>query len=1019
MLPRAWLRFSPRHRSDSERQPLGQARKFRPLLETLEARCVPTTFQVTTIADGGTGSLRQAILDANNNPGADTIAFAIGTGAQTIAPTSPLPAITGPVTIDGTSQPGFAGTPLIEIDGNAAGTSAIGLDVAAAGSTIQDLIIVRFTNTGLQVDAGNTTVVGNIIGTDSAGDPKLGNLGNGIHIDGGHNNNTIGGPGAGMGNVLAGNGAQGLTIFRSAGNLVQGNFIGTNAAGATGIGNSVGLRIDGNFGIASGNTVNGNVISGNIHEGIFIIGNTGGGNGAYNNLVEGNFVGTNPAGTAALANGASGVRLDGSARNNTVGGTTAAARNIISGNGQNGVFLAGTNTSGGNVIQGNYVGTDVTGTKPLGNGANGINLQSMFDDIVGGTTAGAGNLISANKGRGIDVLGIGATGNLIQGNLIGTNAAGTAVLGNSLDGIIVNGQSANTIGGTSAGAGNIIAGSGGQGIFLSATSNGNVVEGNFIGTDASATLNFGNHGDGVRINPGSNNKVGDIVPGAGNVIANNVGRGVNVIAGTGNEIRGNAIYANQALGIDLGGDGVTLNDSHGHVGPNDNQDFPVLTLAIAHSGQVSFLGTLSGPASTTLDIDLFADAVPDSSGYGQGRIYLGSITVNTDATGAASFFSSVTGSVSPGQYLSATATDASGNTSELSQTIQVHRLDTWTGGGGDGNWSNAANWDLPPMPGDALFFPPAPGRKSITDDLGASPVFAAMVFASPYAISSTNNAPIALQGGILAMLPAGASAAVLAPLTDAAGLSIEASNAGTTLKLQGVVSGAGGMTTLGLGTVELDAANTYTGATVVQQGALRVNGSLTAGGQGVSVAGGATLAGTGNTGPVSVAAGGTLSPGVSGPGVLSAGAVTFSSGASFVVQMNGPNPGTGYDQLTSSGAVDLGDATLSAALGFASSAGETFTLVTAAGGLTGTFNGLPDGTMLTIGSAQFQIHYSGTTVSLTQVSPGVATAGKSASEVLTTPGVIRPALWTPAILDDVFAGVAVDRPGRGRVRQRS
>src|SRR5437762_2210933 len=104
-----------------------RATRYRPAprcrlhLEALEDRTLPSTFTVLNLADSGAGSLRQAVLDANANPGADVIAFAVGGGVQTIAPTSALPLVTDPVTLDGWTQPGFAGTPLLELNGAGAG----------------------------------------------------------------------------------------------------------------------------------------------------------------------------------------------------------------------------------------------------------------------------------------------------------------------------------------------------------------------------------------------------------------------------------------------------------------------------------------------------------------------------------------------------------------------------------------------------------------------------------------------------------------------------------------------------------------------------------------------------------------------------------------------------------------------------------------------------------------------------------------------------------------------------------
>jgi hypothetical protein len=143
------------------------------------------TFHVTTTADSGPGSLRQAILDANAADGADTIDFAIPVAPYTIRPATALPTITGALTIDGTTQPGFLATPVVEIDGSLAPPGANGLEIAAGGTTIRGLVINRFLATptgaggsGIVVSSGTgTTIAGNFLGTDVGGTSDLGNQG--------------------------------------------------------------------------------------------------------------------------------------------------------------------------------------------------------------------------------------------------------------------------------------------------------------------------------------------------------------------------------------------------------------------------------------------------------------------------------------------------------------------------------------------------------------------------------------------------------------------------------------------------------------------------------------------------------------------------------------------------------------------------------------------------------------------------------------------------------------------------
>ena len=278
---------------------------------------------------------------------------------------------------------------------------------------------------------------------------------------------------------------------------------------------------------AGGSTVEGLVINQFGGDGVQITGS-----GATGNMVQGNFIGTNAAGTAALGNG-TGVVIDSGASNNTIGGTGAGAGNVISGNSSDGIdigsFSPTVSSGNGNLVQGNKIGTNAAGTAELGNG-NPANLGSFgagvrfidgMSNTVGGTAAGAGNLISGNVNEGIFFLGNdGASDEMVLGNLVGTNAAGTAAIGNGLSGITLLQSAANTIGGNVI-SGNGVGPFGGNGITLAGASN-NAVLGNFIGTDASGTSPAWQQRHGVLIvNGASNNTIGGTGAGAGNVISAN------------------------------------------------------------------------------------------------------------------------------------------------------------------------------------------------------------------------------------------------------------------------------------------------------------------------------------------------------------------------------------------------------------------------------------------------------------------------------------------------------------------
>src|SRR5262249_41589540 len=192
-------------------------------------------------------------------------------------------------------------------------------------------------------------------------------------------------------------------------------------------------------------------------------------------------------GRASLGNTSGGVSIGSGATANTVGGTVAGSANLISGNSGNGVYLGGPGTSG-NVVLGNFIGTDVNGTANLGNANDGvIILNGATANTVGGTAAGSLNVISGNgdypahTGNGVEILF--AAANVVLGNKIGTDVTGTAKLANVFDGVVLdNGATGNTIGGTAAGAGNLISGNGnfiefrGNGLEISGTDTcGNLV----------------------------------------------------------------------------------------------------------------------------------------------------------------------------------------------------------------------------------------------------------------------------------------------------------------------------------------------------------------------------------------------------------------------------------------------------------------------------------------------------------------------------------------------------------------
>ena len=415
---------------------------------TLRAGLVPsagaaTTFVVNSTGDGpdantadgicaddtGKCTLRAAIMQANATPGADTINFQIGTGPQTIAPVTTLPSINQTLTIDATTQPGYAGKPIVVLSGN--GQQADGLTLFGGQSRVRGLVVNGFRGAGLRVGA--------------------------------------------------------------AGAVVEGNYLGTDAAGAAAVGNGVGVIVD-------------------------------------------------VGGPGAL-----------------IGGTTAAARNLISGNGT-GILLLGQAAA----VRGNYIGLAADGASPL-----------------------------PNTGDGVLIRGSVAFGNVVELS------------------------SDNVVGGTAAGEANVIAFNGGDGVSVTAHARQGV---------------FQRH----------------------------------------NVVRGNALYANglQAISLARPDGGEEANDpTDDDDGPNGLQNYPLLNSYAPSGGGTLVSGALDSRPETTYAVDFYANAACDGSGQGEGQAYLGTASVTTTASGHAQLNEALPAIPPALPFLTATATDPSGNTSEFSPCL--------------------------------------------------------------------------------------------------------------------------------------------------------------------------------------------------------------------------------------------------------------------------------------------------------------------------------------------------------------
>lgn len=631
-----------------------------------------TTFVVTNTgdeADLDTGdgvcatategcTLRAAIQQANAVGSTSVINFAIGgPGPHTIALGSSLPLIATDLTIDGLTQDGAscaAWPPALQIEINASGSADYGLRVFSGALTLRGVVINRYPFDGIFLDgtSGGNTFECNFIGTNVAGTASL-TSGQSAIFSNGADNNVFGGPSVSQRNLFSGaNGSDQLRLAGSDGNTIQGNYIGTEVTGATTIagGNNRAILITGSnnqIGGTTGTTPGGactgacNVIAGSIGYQIWISAP-----GITNNVVEGNHIGVNAAGTAraSLNIAGAGVQIDSGALNTIIGGTIAEARNVIGG-ALVGVAISGAATTG-TIVQGNYIGLNSAGTAAIPNVDGVVISVDSANNTVGGTTDGAGNVISGNSSGGVEVNSAG-TGNVIQGNYLGTNAAGTAARGNTR-GIWILGTNGTVVGGTTAEARNLISGNSNWGVLIQgAASSNNVVQGNYIGTNALGTAAIPNGEDGVKLQGADGNTIGGTAgttpggpcTGACNLISGNERHGVSVEVDTAtdNIVRGNAIYDNGGIGIDLGVDGVTFNHQGVIAGPNRYQNYPVISVATTNGTQLRLAGALVAQGGQLFDIDVYANPTCDPSFFGEGQVYLGSFTMGTSDGGEGSF----------------------------------------------------------------------------------------------------------------------------------------------------------------------------------------------------------------------------------------------------------------------------------------------------------------------------------------------------------------------------------------------
>jgi hypothetical protein len=381
--------------------------------------------------------------------------------------------------------------------------------------------------------------------------------------------------------------------------------------------------------------------------------------------IQGNHIGTDITGSADRGNGSEGVICY---YGNTIGGATPADRNVISGNDFCGLYLVGNS----NVVLGNYIGTDATGSVPLGNACDGVWLEAVNNNTIGGT-GGCGNVISGNGGWGIYVLDYS-----VDRGGIGTQDDAAGTWGATREGVrgVVDPRSpgARRVGRLRSYVPPPHATHG------PTTRSGTRIIGNYIGTDATGTTSIGN-GAGIILHycfgTPTCNSVGGVGVGEPNVIAFNSLTGVDVLGSAAtNAILCNTIHSNGSLGIDLGRDGVTPNDEgDGDGGPNGLQNFPILHTLVVCSDTTTIQGSLNSAPTDTFRLQFFHSATTDPSGHGEAEFFLGDTTVTTDTSGDVQFAVSFNYAVPDSHVLCATATDAEGNTSEFGPTVVVGTWD--------------------------------------------------------------------------------------------------------------------------------------------------------------------------------------------------------------------------------------------------------------------------------------------------------------------------------------------------------
>lgn len=638
---------------------------------------VATPFEVTNTNDSGEGSLRQAMINANFNEGLNTITFAlpgIPGESHSIQLSSPLPEITDPIIIDATSQVGYAGAPLVEIDGQNMGSAGLFLKPGSEGSTVQGLSLTNFGNAFQDRSGGGNLVQLNYFGLRPDGVSPAGN-GVGVTIQYSPENaqkTQV------RDNVIANSRGPGIGISEASNIHVFANYLGTDASGSTPQPNAYGVIVSNSNAILIGGDASqgeGNLISGNSTWGVSLNGIS---NPEQPVRVSGNWIGTTIDGLSPLPNGV-GVDLNAASGFHLGVQSSPNERNLISGNNNQGISVRSGSTA--NQISGNFIGTDATGNVALPNGFDGISVNASPGNVIGTDGNGVedaneGNVIGGNSRSQIAIGGQGANGNVVAGNRIGLGLDNVTLLNGTI--LVANGASGSQIGTDGNGVsdhleGNLIGGLGVFGIVNELNAPNTVIAGNTIGYPREDGL--GGTVVGIAVRDSDNVRIGSNRDGVSDALEANTVAFQRQLAlqirgdSTGVSVVQNQFLNNQGIGVDLADDGRTPNDDLDvDQGANGLQNFPIINSATGSSNASSVAGELTSAPNESYTLHFYVNAVAT---LGVTNEFLGAWPVTTDATGYANFEAVLPPGISGGDFITATATAADGSTSELADPFEV------------------------------------------------------------------------------------------------------------------------------------------------------------------------------------------------------------------------------------------------------------------------------------------------------------------------------------------------------------